>query len=136
VVITRTSTYGTGFQGDLRYGNGKIEGATNGSDSFMTGLNSSYSGQSVTSSGGFATTYAELSNAITAFYINVIGRFPESLGYDGWINDFRFGSPRYTSFQQLQANITLAYQNNGEQAYQQANGGLIGNFDNCGNRRV
>ena len=134
-VITRFSTYGIGFQGDLRYGNGKIEGATNGSNAFMTGVNSSFNNQFVTGAGGVTTTYNVLASRIINTYNSVIRRFPESTGFDGWINDFRF-NPSYTSLDILQSAIINAYQNDGEQAYQQANGGLIGNFDNCGTRRI
>ena len=131
-VITRTSTYGTGFQGELRYGNGKKEGIT-GSNAFMTGVNSTYSTQSFTGAGGVTTTYTLLASTIINVYKSVIGRFPESIGFDFWINDFKFNSS-YTSLTILQNTIITAYQIDGEQQYQIANGGLIGNYDNCGTK--
>ena len=132
IVPIRTSTYGTGFQGYLKYGNGEKLPASNGSDSFMIGLNSSYSGV-IATTGGVTTTYEELSNTIISSYITIIGRYPESLGYDYWISDF-ISNPGYTSFDILTGAIKNDYILN-EGPYQRSKGGLVGNYDFCNIRR-
>jgi hypothetical protein len=131
VVITRTSTYGTGFQGYLKYGNG----TTSSTLGFMTGLNSSYISLPLTNVSGVITTYAGVSSNIISTYLSVIGRYPDSAAFDGWINEFRF-NPIYTSISVLVNTIIRAYQNDGEQAFQIANGGLVGNYDNCNTKRA
>lgn len=130
-----TSTYGTGFTGYLRYGNGKQEGALNGAAGFITSLKSEYTNVTITSAAGFNATYTSVAQTIFNYYTTNIGRYPETIGFDYWINDFRSG--QYTSLQGLANNIDFAYRvSGGELDYQNANGGLVGNYDNCNNLRA
>jgi len=133
IVPTRTSTYGTGFQGYLRYGNGEEIPASNGSDSFMIGLNSSYSGIIITA-GGVTTTYEQISNTIISAYENIIRRYPDAIGYDYWVGDF-ISNSGYTNLNILYDAIVDDYNLN-EGPYQTSKGGLVGNYDFCDVKRV
>ena len=132
-VPTRTSTYGTGFQGYLRYGNGEQIPASNGSDSFMIGLNSNYSGIIITA-GGVTTTYEQISNTIISAYENIIRRYPDAIGYDYWVGDF-ISNSGYTNLNILYDAIVGDYNLN-EGPYQISKGGLVGNYDFCDVKRV
>ena len=134
-VPTVSSTYGTGFQGYLLYGNGKKESAFNGSSSFITSLKGQYNNVTITSAAGFNSTYTSVAQTIFNFYGSNIGRYPDSSGFDYWINDFRNG--QYTSLSGLASVIDSAYRApGGESDYQAANGGLVGNYDVCDNKRL
>lgn len=134
-IQTGTSTYGTGFIGYLKYANGEQLGAINGSNIFITNIKSSYSGVTFTNAGGVSSNYDTLSSTIINFYISTIGRYPESAGFDGWVNDF-LTNPAYTNYSIFTNAINSSYINDGERAYQISKGGLEGNYDNCNNKRV
>ena len=133
-VPTRTSIYGTGFEGYLKYNNGEtnLGDFLNGSKSFITGLNSSYSG---TIPQRTQFTYQTVSNAIINTYLNTVGRYPEGPGFDYWMNSFRYGSG---TLNELTTSIILTYQRvGGEKFYQISKGRLNGNFDfSCNIRRT
>lgn len=149
---TRTSTYGVGFRGYLLYNNllgqpgptGDYPQATefiasNGSDGFMTGLNSTYAGLPpfITAS-GFYTTWQEISTRIISYYITRIRRYPETLGFDGWIEYFVYtpGFSQATGLNQIDLAIEAAFvQPGGERDFQIARGGIYGNFY-CRNPRT
>lgn len=133
IIQTGTSIYGQGFLGYLKYGNGDQEGTTNGSTLFITDLQSSYSGVTFTNAGGVSSDYSTLSSVIINFYLNTNGRYPESLGYDYWIRDF-LNNSTYTNYTIFTNTINTAYLQ-GEQPYQVSKGGLVGNYDNCNNKR-
>ena len=138
VVETRFSTYGIGFKGYLKYfGTGELQFiASNGSDTFLTGLNATYNGVTFTNVSGTTTTYNEISNAIINYYTSVIGRYPESFGYDHWINDFRWNLGRFTVQDTLNQIQTAYFSPGNERDIQIQRGGTNGNYDNCNTRRV
>lgn len=138
IVPSGTSTYGVGFNGYLKYGNGERIAASNGSSLFITRANDTYFNfpSAITTAGGVVTTYAEVGNQIVTHYTFALGRYPESIGFDGWFYDF-LNFPGYTSFQVLVNTITTAFnQPGGEASIRASKGGLIGNYDTCNNRRA
>jgi hypothetical protein len=137
VVQTVTTEYGFGFAGYLLFGNGsRLTGG------FITRTNDAYlnaGGQPFTTAGGVVTTYADVGNYIVNYYTAYLGRYPDgdtfSLG-SSWFYDF-LNSPGYTSFSVLGNAINTAfYQPGGEWDQRVAKGGLIGNYDNCNNRKI
>ena len=136
VVPTRTSTYGIGFLGYLRYGNGEKIPASNGDDRFITNLNSILTNVTTpfTTPGGVVTTYSAVSTFIINHYVTNFGRYPEGVGYDYWLNDF-ITNPSYTSFSSLATALNLPF-SSFESGYRAGKGGLIGNYDFCDVKRV
>ena len=130
---TGTSTYGTGVYGQIKYNNGKTLSVTGSSTEytlFIKDLN--YSNSNITSGSSiikntnisYSTAFSTISNT----YKTVLGRLPDSGGFDYWINDLIGGS----TLDKVVANINLAYQN-GEKITQFSNGGILASYDSCGN---
>lgn len=136
VVPTRTSTYGIGFLGYLRYGNGEKIPASNGDDRFIINLNSILTNVTTpfTTPGGVVTTYSAVSTFIINHYVTNFGRYPEGVGYDYWLNDF-ITNPSYTSFSSLATALNLPF-SSFESGYRAGKGGLIGNYDFCDVKRL
>ena len=86
------------------------------------------------------STYSAVATTIINAYINDISRYPEPSGFDYWMN--RFKTFTYTDLDGLTAIIVWTYQNpvsaggSGEQAANNAKGGVEGTYDNCDIKRV
>jgi len=136
---TAISTYGSGFFGYLWYNNGEKIPANNGDNKFITSTNATYtnaSGQQITTAGGVVTRYSDIGNFIVNHYVSYFQRYPEGIGFDGWFYEF-LNFPGYTSFNVLTTALNTAYNGSGgEKDIRQSKGGLKGNYNDCGVKKV
>ena len=129
------SIYGTGFEGYLLFNDNSISRWE-----FITAIKNEYANATISSPGGMTSTYSAVATTIINAYINDISRYPEPSGFDYWMN--RFKTFTYTDLDGLTDIIVWTYQNpvsaggSGEQAANNAKGGVEGTYDNCDIKRV
>lgn len=131
-----TSQYGVGFMGYLWYNNSQKLRASNGDDRFITNLAPGYVNLSpFTTAGGVYTTYDQIASFIINHYTTYFARYPEGIGFDGWMNDFIFNSS-YENYSIFEDTINTAYFYPGAEFDQRsALNGLYGHYDDCSVRR-
>jgi hypothetical protein len=122
VPLTGSSSVGTGFRGYLQYNNGIIFGD---GFNYITSLKPEFAADQ---------RYQNAHNYVLQYYLNVIRRYPEDIGYDFWVTQaVNLGQ---TQQQVNDAIATDYYLPGGERDQHVANGGLKGNYrdDSCGTR--
>jgi len=124
VVQTGTSKYGSGFMGYATYNKHPIL-----SGPFITSTKSGPTDSIVTAGNVTITSYSTVGNYIIDYYTSNFKRYPDGDGFDYWMDDFISNSD-YTSLTILGTNMQVSYDSD-ETTW----GGIIGNYDNCNNKK-